>query len=204
MRSQNPRWFPRFADVPGVRYSTPAGLDPSRLPRRGARPKLQRYPGLPPSLLWDNSSRSPAGEHLLEDSSKANTARVLRNLAEALELPGEPADYHFAIQGVSALLWSRRAEGSQAFTEMERLCWLDLQLVQACPGAVAYEDHDGRSQFVSIAAFRILLDLYLTEGALGDAERVLGLADRFGNGETPSARRARERCAAFAAEDAGR
>jgi hypothetical protein len=53
-----------------------------------------------------------------------------------------------------------------------------------------------------VEAFDRLLNLYLTEGALTDAARVLELADRHGNGDVPSARRARERCAAFAAEDA--
>lgn len=204
MRTPEPQWFPRFADVPGIHYSTPAGLNVSKLRGRGARPEIHRYPGLPPSLWWGDTSRSPAGEHLLEDASKAPTARVLRNLSEALELPGELSDYHFAIQGVVTLLWSRRAEEPGAFAELERLCWLDLQLVQAWSEAVTYEDRDGQRQFFAVTAFRVLLDLYLTEGALNEAARVLELADRFGNGEIPSARRARERCSAFAAEDVAR
>lgn len=208
MRSQDPRWFPRFADVPGVRYSAPAGLDVARLKQRNVRPTVNRWPDMAPSLSWPmpggSTSQAPAGGHHLEEPRKATTARVLRNLAEALELPGEAADYHFAIQEVVSLLWSRRAEEPQAFAEMERLCWLDIQLVQAFPDAVTYEHRDGGTQFVSITTFRTLLDLYLTEGALGEAAQVLELADRFGNGDTPSARRARERCAAFAAEDIGR
>ncbi|TWJ21012.1 hypothetical protein [Micromonospora endolithica] len=207
MSSQVPLWFPRFADMPGVRYSPPPGLDVSKLRQRSVRPTVNRWPDMPPSLSWPlpngTTSQAPAGAHRLDDSRKATTARVLRTLAEALELPGEPADYHFAIQEVISLLWSRRAEGPQAFVELERLCWLDLQLIQACPGAVTYEHRDGGVRFVSITAFRTLLDLYLTEGALGDAARVLELADQFDNSDTPPARRARERCVAFAAEDNG-
>ncbi|MBC9002940.1 hypothetical protein [Micromonospora aurantiaca (nom. illeg.)] len=37
MSSQAPLWFPRFADVPGVRYSPPAGLDVSKLRQRSVR-----------------------------------------------------------------------------------------------------------------------------------------------------------------------
>lgn len=208
MSSKLPLWFPRLADVPGVHYSTPPGLDVSKLRQRNVRPTVNRWPDMPPSLSWPlpngTTSQAPAGAHRPDDSRKATTTRLLRTLAETLELPGEPADYHFAIQDIVSLLWSRRAEGPQAFVELERLCWLDLQLIQACPDAVSYEHRDGGSRFVSIMAFRTLLDLYLTEGALSDAAQVLELADRFDNGDTPSARRARERCAAFTAEDDSR
>jgi hypothetical protein len=207
MSSQAPLWFPRFADVPGVRYSPPEGLDVSKLRQRNVRPTVNRWPDMPPSLSWPTpdgtTSQAPAGAHGLDDPREATTARVLRTLAEALELPGEPSDYHFAIQNVVSLLWSRRAEGPQTFVELERLCWLDLQLIQVCPDAVSFEHRDGGLQFFSVTTFRTLLDLYLTEGALGDAARVLELADQFGNGDTPPARRARERCPAFAAEDSG-
>lgn len=209
MRMKDPLWFHRLGDVPGIGYATPAGLDVTRLPHRDARPTVYRpeldgYPDLPPSLSWNQTSRAPAADHLLEDPRPVTTARVLRNLAEALELPGEPADYHFAIQGVLGLLWFRRATEPEIFAEVERLGWLDLQLIEACPDTISYQHRDGGTQFFSVEAFDRLMMLYLTEGAIADAARVLPVAERFGAGDSATARRTRERAAAFAAEDAGR
>jgi hypothetical protein len=197
-------WFPRLADVPGVTYTRPTGLDVSKLRHREVRPEVVRHPGLPASLWWGNTSRAPAGDHYLDDPTKATTAQLLRNVAEALELPGGPGDYHFAIQGVVSLLWSRRAESPKVFAELERLCWLDLRLIQACPEAISYERHNGGMQYYAVEAFDRLMTIYLTEGAVSNAAQVLELADRYGNGNTPSARRTRERCGAFVAEDGGR
>jgi len=201
-------WLPRLGDVPGVRYSPPAGLDISKLKQRNVRPTVNRWPDMPASLSWPlpdgSTSQSPAGAHRLDELREATTARVLQILAETLELPGEPSDYHFGIQNAVSTLWSRRAEGPQMFVEMERLCWLDLRLIQVFPDSVTFERPDSGVQFFSVTTIRTLLDLYLMEGALSDAAGVLELADRFGNGDTPSARRARERCAAFATEDIGR
>jgi len=202
MRSPDPRWFPRFGDVPGVSYATPANLDLSRLRHRHARPEVHRYPDMEPSLWWGDTSRAPAGDHVLDDPRSATTGRVLRNLGEALELPGEPSDYHFAIQGVTDLLWSRRAAEPAVFAELERLCWADAQLIDACPDTIRYEHRDGGLQYFRVTTFERLLTLYLTEGALADAARVLEVAERHGNGDTTSAGRVRDRWAAFAAEDA--
>ena len=202
MRLPDPRWFPRFADVPGVSYQTPANVDFSRLRHRHDRPEVHRYAGMEPSLWWGDSSRAPAAGHVLEDPRKAATARILRTLAEALELPGEPSDYHFLIQNALGLLWSRRSAEPILFAELERLGWLDLQLIDAFPDTIRYEHRDGGIQSFRVEAFEWLLSLYITEGALADAARVLELADRHGNGDGSSARLARERCAAFAVEDA--
>lgn len=204
MGMQDPLWFPRLAAVPGVDYAPPAELDVSKLRRRTARPEISRYSDLPLTLWWGDTTESPASAHVLADARKATTARVLRNLAEVLELPGEPADYHFAIQGVVSQLRSRGGEGPRVFAELERLCWLDLQLIQAFPEAVTYDDPDDGPQHAHVTAFKTLLDLYLTEGALGDAARVLIIAERFGQAHTPAAEKALTRIAALAAEDTTR
>ena len=204
MAADEPVWFPCFGAVPGVNYQTPADVDVSKLRHRGDRPAVFRFQGLPPSLSWgddDNStSQSPASAHVLDDDRKSSTQRLLRNLAETLELPGEPSDYHFAIQGVIGALRARRREGPQIFAEIERLCWLDVQLVQAFPAAVSY-DRDGVTQFYGVAAFGELLDMYLREGALADAARVLPIADKFGQAWGPSGEQVRARLAALQAED---
>ncbi|SNR86041.1 hypothetical protein [Blastococcus mobilis] len=204
MGLQDPLWFARLAAVPGISYATPAELDVTKLRRRNASPEISRYPDLPPTLWWGDTTESPASAHVLADSRKATTARVLRNLAEVLELPGEPADYHFAIQGVVSQMRSRGGEGPHVFAELERLCWLDLQLIQACPEVVIYDHPEDGQQYAHVTAFKTLLDLYLTEGALGDAARVLPIAERFRQGDTPATEKARTRMAALAAEDSTR
>lgn len=207
MRWTDPQWFPRFAAISGVTYATPAGLDVGKLKARGTRPRVDRWPDMPPSLSWPmpggSTSQAPAAGHYLNDPRKATTARVLRNLAEALELPGEAEDYHFAIQNVVSLLRSRRGEGMHVLVELERLCWLDLQLIQAHPQAVRYEHREGHLAYVSVTAFKTLLDLYLTEGALAEADRVVQLAQRFEQ-DLPLLDKARARVAALAAEDTHR
>lgn len=203
--ASDPVWFPCFGAVPGVSYATPADVDVSKLRHRGDRPTVFRYQGLPPSLSWgdDNhsTSQSPVSAHVLDDDRKASTQRLLRNLAEALELPGEPSDYHYAIQGVIGALRARRREGPQIFSELERLCWLDLQLIQAFPDSFTY-DREGVPEFYGITAFSELLNMYLREGALVDAARVLSIAERFGQASGPLAEQVRTRLAALQAEDA--
>ena len=197
----NPVWFQRFGDIPGVRYETPAGLDMSRLPGHGKRPTVHEFAGLEPSLWWGNTSASPAHERAFTDHRSTPTGQLLDGLAKTLELPGEPADYHFAIQGTAELLGPRRREGPRIFAELERLCWLDLDLIQAVPAAVSFE-HDGEQRFFAVLAFGLLLRLYLREGFLADALRVAEVAERFNAGDIPGVLEARARAAALAAEDA--
>ena len=205
MAADEPAWFPRLGAVPGISYETPPDVDVTKLRHRGERPMVDRFEGLSPSLSWGTenyaTSQSPVVAHVLVDERKATTSRLLRNLAEALELPGEPSDYHFAVQNVISVLRSRRREGPHIFAELERLCWLDIQLIQACPDAISY-DRDGGTQFYGVTAFGELLDLYLHEGALADAARVLPIADRFGQAWGPTAEQVRTRLAALEAEDA--
>jgi hypothetical protein len=53
-----------------------------------------------------------------------------------------------------------------------------------------------------VTAIKALLDLYLIEGALGEAARVLPIAERFEQADSSAANKARTRIAALAEEDA--
>lgn len=128
---------------------------------------------------------------------------MLANLAEVLELPGEPSHYHFAVQGAAGAVWSRRRKDPGAFATLERLYWLDLQLIQAVPSAVS-DEHAGEQRFYQVAAFDRLLDMYLREGLLAEAERVADIAARFDAGDQSRVQQARERAAAVAAEEGPR
>lgn len=197
-------WYPRFAAIPGVAYATPVGLTPSTLPGYGQKPKIHRFDGMDPSLQWGNTSASPARQHETgTDARTLPTERLLSHLAEVLELPGEPSDYHFAIQGVAGLLRRRTAGTPALYSELERLCWLDIQLIQAAPASVAIDSFT-ETQYVHIMTIEWLLQLYLNEGQLTDAVRVAGIAEHFEQGGyTKSVAAARARLAAVNDEDAG-
>ncbi len=175
------KWFERFGDIPGVSYDTPATVDRARLPGRGTRPKQTRdYEGKS-RLTWEGTagSRSPAWAYSFEhDTSEFDTSRLLQHLAEGLEVPGEPADYHFAIQATCEALWKRRKSDPSVLGDLERLCWLDIALVQATPEAVVIEG-DSERGFVTIRAFGYLSTLYEREGAWNEALEVAELAHSF-------------------------
>jgi hypothetical protein len=107
---------------------------------------------------------------------------VLQRVAESLELPGQPSDYHFLIQGCALALWNRRRAEPEVLQEVERLCWLDIQLVQARPDAVTHE-YSEEWKFFAIAAFATLIELYQREGFLHEALEVAQLGVRYGQTE---------------------
>jgi hypothetical protein len=155
-----------------------------------------------PALQWQGSlgSKSPAWAYAFErEVSGLDEVGLIRHVAEALEPPGEPADYHFAIQRACEELWKRRKAHPEVLADLERLCWLDIALVQAVPSAVTIEgDHSRR--FVTIRAFGYLSTLYEREGAWHEALAVAELAERY---DQPGNRREElaERVAALGAEE---
>ena len=164
-----PKWFRRFAEIPGVDYPGSQGVKRSRLKWHDAVPR-----SVGGFLSWPSgSSASPAHEQAFKQDDKS-IAEALNRVSEALELPGEPVDYHFAIQGVAEFIRKHHREDPSALSEMERLAWLDLRLVEACPECVSF---DGR--YVRILAFAILVDLYTEEGFIREALEVAERAQRF-------------------------
>ena len=179
-------WFRRLGDIPGVSYETPAGIDRERLPQANARPTIRTYDG-ERYMSWPgeessdtiSTSSSPAHQRAFgPELAGLSTAAVLRHLSETLEVPGEPADYHFAIQHVLGVLWNRRRTEPDVLATVERLAWLDLDLAEARPDAVSF-DMDGHRKFAAIQAFQVLITLYEREGALREALEVAELALRY-------------------------
>jgi hypothetical protein len=176
-----PRWFRRIADIPGLDYPGSKGVDRSRLPGHNARPTTETFTAdgeRHQALTWRTSggttSASPAAQLKSDDDSAAG---LLRHVNEVLELPGEPSDYHFAIQHVIECLWERREP--ETLAELERLCWLDIRLLEAAPKAIAYKDNDGVTRFPSVFAFFRLITLYEQDGFLHDALAVAERGRRF-------------------------
>ncbi|MDQ6945327.1 MAG: hypothetical protein M3256_03440 [Actinomycetota bacterium] len=200
-------WFRRLADVPDVGYQGSPGIDPGTLKGHAVEPTLGEFPSdvrvddlaRKQYLSWPSGS-SPAHERAIFDQKHMSTEEVLRNIAEALELPGQPRDYHFAIQLAAEALWNRRRAEPEVLDEVERLCWLDIRLVEALPSTIRVEPiSDGT--FAMVAAFKILVTLYEREGAIREALEVAVLAEGFGQ-HAEKAEELRERLAVLEAEDA--
>lgn len=173
-------WYRRLADIPGIGYAGDDALR-ARLPDRDAKPRVERFEfdgERTTTLSWRTSagegSTSPVQSlaHATRQNELSDEARA--RVLTALELPGEPGDYHFAIQGVADLLWDRRREEPQHLPFVEWLSWLDVRLVEAHPEAVrASPDKD---EYFRITALHRLVDLYEREGFLREA---LAAAERF-------------------------
>ncbi len=212
-------WFRRFGDLPGLDYETPPTVEPRGLPGYGTTPRQTRtqlFDGREfDRLVWggeeedeygfsETSGRSPAQAHSWsEDREELASADLLHGLWETLELPGEPSDYHFALQSVAGLLWRRRREEPENVRWVEQIYLLDLQLIEASPEAIRNEfagEVDTDMPFYSAAAFTSLSGIYEREGFLAEALRVLESGARFNQVED-RVKALRERIDVLRAED---
>jgi len=183
------QWFRRLGEIPGVTLGGIPEVDASRQPGYGAVPEVHtsRYEGkVHESLSWPDgnafySSASPAHNVAFGDLREPrvlSTDRLLECLYQGLSLPGEPSDYHFMILSCVQELWRRRHGEPDVLEKLERLCWLDVDLVEACPDAVTNENMEGC--FYEVPAFSILADMYEREGAINEAFAVTERAAPFG------------------------
>jgi hypothetical protein len=157
------------------------------------------------SLSWltanGQTSQSPASVHAGLLSSAPPVAppeALVQHLHEVLELPGITSDYHFAIQGCAEALWKQRRRDPALLAEVERLCWLDIRLVEARPETITYE-REGTKAYAGVSAFGRLVELYGHEGFLHEALDVAERGTRL-NQKTPVAE-LRERLARMDAEE---
>jgi hypothetical protein len=182
-------WFCRLADIPGVGYIGRSDIQRSSLPGYNAIPKIVTYTydeKQSESLMWPTSegetSSSPAKVHgfFISDDHKESPQAMLQRVYEALELPGEATDYHFIMQVCITALWKSRPRQQDALflQHLEQLCWLDIQLIEAKPEAITY-DQNGTQQYFNVSAFDHLIRLYEREGFLHEAFEVTQRAAKF-------------------------
>lgn len=183
-------WFARFADLPGVGYAGHPSIDRRTLPQHDAKPEVQTfsYDGKPQgSLFWKappgGSSQSPASAWAPHPDPRTATADALRRLYEALELPGQPTDYHFALLGGYELLWTRRRKEPDILPELERLCLLDIRLVEKFQ-AIILGMIPGQQFAARVPAFHYLVYLYSREGFLDEALTIAKLGAQLGQGDS--------------------
>ncbi len=196
-------WFRRLGDIPGIEWSSP-GVDRLRLPRHDARPELRGYEfegRRQESLWWEGGTSASPAQAWVQIDNEQSSEQIVNRLYEALELPGEPTDYHFAIQSVAALLWSRRRQDPNLLIRIEELSWLDIHLIEACPEAISFESQ-GSESYYGVAAFHTLLLLYEREGYIDDAIAILKRSERFGHDVSADRERLEAKQAAIGAEAA--
>ena len=179
------QWYRRLADVPGVGFEGSPGVDRARLPGHAAVPQIEktRVNGKRLEMVtWPGRTSASPAQSWQSKSKKGETPAqaALRQMYEALELPGTPSDYHFAIQGCCNQLldWKTRHNEEWVYAEAEQLCWLDIRLIEAHPEAVSY-DQEGKTKYARVIAFATLINLYEQEGYLFEALEVARKAVKF-------------------------
>ena len=160
-------WYPRLADLPGIDFAGSPGADRRRLPGHDAVPQLSDY-----GLWWPGgSSASPAHERAFSTDIQDFTAdQIVAQLWETVELPGAPADYHFALQRGIAHLWSQRKTAPGRLDDLERFAWLDLALVEAAPWSLMWPTQGAVTPtMVALPGIHRLIVLLEQEGAHREA-----------------------------------
>lgn len=180
------KWFRRVADIPGVSYTPNYHIDRINLVGNDFVPEVSaiEFAGKQKEILsWPSENghgtiTSPAGNRRALIVGDVPASDILRNLYECMELPGEPADYHFMLQGCAeVLLKCGRAENILT-SDMEWLCKLDISLVQAFPDAVI-PIWDPEQRPTSILCFEILIHLYERQGRVREALEIAEIASTF-------------------------
>jgi hypothetical protein len=173
---EDTKWFARLADVPSLGYRGHPNVDRRRLPGHDTRPRVDRFDfdgTLHSSLNWPtaegSASQSPVSARCsFDDPRHATAVDVLRQIYEALELPGTAADYHFALLRSYEVLWSRFREQPDLLPELEQLLLLDIALVEARPD-ILQMGGENETFWAGVPAFHHLVRLYEREGYLEDA-----------------------------------
>jgi len=208
---QTAQWFKRLADVPGISYEGSQTVDRTKLPGHDLEPKVSEFGfggELHRGLSWPTSdggstSSSPVHQRVYGSGEDPTPWEALRQLEETLELPGELSDYHFAIQGVYEAVYKRRREDLSLLEETERLCWLDIELIEAYPETVA-TGHENLP-YAHVLAYRRLVTLYEGEGYFREALEVAQRGLRIGQKHlSQDAERLRFILQELGAEDVGR
>ncbi len=198
-------WFRRLADVPGIAYDGSSSIDRSKLDGHDSEPTPYEFEfdsEIRRSLHWPtpegSTSASPVHRRAFASRGAGFPYDELQRLEETLELPGELSDYHFAIQGTCKAVFDQRRKDFGLLEDVERLCWLDVALIEAHPSIAEYEP----GKFFRVVGYELLMRLYEGEGYFAEALEIAERSARLGQDYSlDRAERLRARLAEVEAED---
>ncbi len=178
-------WVQRIGAISGLHHETAANINVRGLPGYGLTPSVRKYSfegAARADLEWrwpDGSTTgySPSSAWVNVEGEFTAAEKVLR-LDESLELPGTPSEYHFALLRTYEFLWPSRRRQCEILSDIERLCLLDIQLVETVPSII---NSDG--VIFSVPAFIHLIQLYELDGYLEDAFHLARRAAAIGQNE---------------------
>jgi hypothetical protein len=129
-------------------------------------------------LMWPTAegttSASPAHRLAFSLASEQSSVGIRVDALAALELPGQPMDYHFAMQGAADLLWKRRRKSPSTFPSSSGSAGSTSASSRSIPEW--FKIAPSRDEYLAISAFQRLVGVYEVEGFLRDA---LAAAERF-------------------------
>ncbi len=199
-------WYSRLADIAGIRYAPPPGVRRPDIPDRFLEPQKHR-------MDWDGKRREYLSWKTEEGETSASPvqrwppesdprnpppALILQRLYEKLALPGVASDYHFALLSAYEALSSHARRNPELYEELERLCLLDITLVERQPRII--QEDDPKLPTFRVPAFEILVTVYLRNGLLDEALAIAKRAEAAGQGDS-LVEEVEERLAALRAED---
>ncbi len=195
------RWFRRLAEAPGIEYKPDPSVDRTQLTRHDAVPEIVRFEldgRRHESLSWPfeagGTGESPAQAWKTQPRGGETQAQTTsRQLREALELPGTLSDYHFLIQSAHSELRRFARQEPWVLEEVERLCWLDIRLINQYPETITLDpitindeelaklanERRGERNYVRVTAFHQLITMYEREGYLHEALEAAKVGQKF-------------------------
>jgi hypothetical protein len=119
------------------------------------------------------ASGSPASQvrRDLEERRGQSCSQLLRLCIETLELPGEPDDYHWALQTTAGQIAdSDEAIDDSQWDQWAEWLWLvNIRLAEVCPDAVTIPRAEGQTARIPVLGIASLTSRYLGEGWLQGA-----------------------------------
>lgn len=177
------RWFSCLAEVQGLKYQNNPNIKREQLPgyntiaytkidtdynssqmvwvEKNGTEKWQS-----PAREWQNANQKPQKDE--------TPLGLLKTLYEILELPGELSDYHNAILNCAYELSKYKWKEPWVLKEREKLCWLDIQIVEIYADTIYFDDDVCKG-----TAFQCLIEIYEREGYLYEAMELAQRATRF-------------------------
>lgn len=191
-----PRWIRSIADLVGVVLDDGVSW-PVASAAKFHPPTSNDFDGRT-YLSW-GEGQSPVKQHTATMAEfEGSVSELAEQLRKGLCRPGEPSDYHFAIQDAASRAFAYRGEDPCALQWVEWFCWLNIRFIEAVPSAVRFDSKAGHS-YVRVLAFGTLVGMYEDEGMLEEANLVADRAAQFNN--LVGGEGIKERIATLASED---